>query len=320
MHTHRRKTCPIEQSDYDIMITHITMNNVVLFFQSTVNKSWRDKLTGVYRYARKVDWQIQVLPISLSPTELRQQVKLWDPLGCLIDRGMTFSRCPISFFRQVPSVYLDQNPRKAPSEILNVVHDSAACAHAAIAELKHCDCNSYLYYAGSIPAFWIADREQAFREDMAMIGKPFTIIAKETDIADALIKVPKPCGVFAAYDSAAQQVIAEANRLRISIPGDLYVVGIDNDELICENTRPALTSVLPDFERAGYELAKLLDAKIKNPELNSVTLTYGPNQVFRRETTRKLSKTDIRVQKTPSISSAITPPATIFVSMKLSRS
>jgi len=272
------------------------MQKTVLFFQSTVNKSWRDKLQGVYRYAREADWQIQILPVGMNTTQLRQQFKLWKPLGCLVDRGMSFARCPVAFFSKMPVVFLDQNPRTAPRDILNVIHDSAGSAHAAIAELIRCDCASYLYYPGTVPAFWLVEREQTFRDDMARLDRPFAILKQSGNLAETLKKTPRPCGVFAAHDLAAQQVIAEANRLGLDIPGDLYVVGIDNDELICENTRPALTSVLPDFEKAGYELARLLDARINNSRLRGVTVKYGPAMLCRRETTHKLAKTDIRVR------------------------
>lgn len=271
------------------------MQNVVLFFQSTVNKSWRDKLSGVYRYAKEADWQIQVLPVSMSTAQLRQQFTLWNPLGCLVDRGMSFARCPTAFFGKTPVVFLDQNPKSAPKGILNVIHDSAACSRLACTELRRCDCASYLYYSGEVPAFWLTAREQAFRSELAKVRRPIFILHQRGDLSQALKDAPKPCGVFAAHDLAAQQVISEANRLGIGIPGQLYVVGIDNDELICENTRPALTSVLPDFERAGYELAKLLDAKLHSPQLRGVTIKYGPVNICRRETTRKLVKSDIRV-------------------------
>lgn len=270
------------------------MQQVVLFFQSTLYKSWRDKLQGVYRYARKADWLVQVLPANISMAELFQQVKYWRPIGCLVDRGLSFARCPTRFSKHLPTVFLDQDPEKAPHDILNVVHDSTASAHMAVADLIRCDCASYLYYSGPIPAFWQKERERAFRDDITRIKKPFIIVRLEEDLMHALQTVPKPCGVFAAYDRIAQRVIAEANQLRIRIPGDLYVSSIDNDELICKNTYPPLTSVLPDFEKAGYELAKLLDEKIHVPQLNSVTIKYGPVELCRRETTCKLAKTDVR--------------------------
>ena len=65
------------------------MQNVVLFFQSTVNKSWRDKLAGVYRFAQKVGWQVQVVNTHGNRTEITEALDLWQPIGCIVDRNDT---------------------------------------------------------------------------------------------------------------------------------------------------------------------------------------------------------------------------------------
>ncbi|MBO7683769.1 MAG: substrate-binding domain-containing protein, partial [Kiritimatiellae bacterium] len=39
----------------------------------------------------------------------------------------------------------------------------------------------------------------------------------------------------------------------------MAVLGVDNDALICENARPRLSSVQPDFEEEGRLAAETLD-------------------------------------------------------------
>ena len=74
-----------------------------------------------------------------------------------------------------------------------------------------------------------------------------------------LRELPKPCGLFAITDTVAEQVLSAAQGENITVPNDLAVIGVDNDESICERTYPTLTSVMPDFEGAGYLAARLLD-------------------------------------------------------------
>ncbi len=80
----------------------------------------------------------------------------------------------------------------------------------------------------------------------------------QKELGDWLAHLPKPVGIFAANDFMAAQVAAAASRVGLDIPGDIALVGVDNDELLCENTNPTLSSVRPDFRAAGEKAAELL--------------------------------------------------------------
>ena len=64
---------------------------------------------------------------------------------------------------------------------------------------------------------------------------------------------------MAYNDSRAQTVIDACRMAHLKIPGQIQVIGVDNEVEICENTFPTLTSILPDFEGSGYLAAQLLD-------------------------------------------------------------
>lgn len=46
-------------------------------------------------------------------------------------------------------------------------------------------------------------------------------------------------------------------RLGLSVPDDIAILGVDNDEGICENTVPTLSSIAPDFTEGGYLAASI---------------------------------------------------------------
>lgn len=81
----------------------------------------------------------------------------------------------------------------------------------------------------------------------------------ERTLADWVRSLPKPIGVLACNDVRGQQLINACRDLDIAVPDDVAVIGVDNDELICDLSDPPLTSVEPDTERIGYEAAALLD-------------------------------------------------------------
>jgi LacI family transcriptional regulator len=78
-------------------------------------------------------------------------------------------------------------------------------------------------------------------------------------LADWIRKLPKPIGVMACYDIRAQQLLDVCREIDVAVPDDVAVIGVDNDELLCDLSSPPLTSVIPNAVRTGYEAAALLD-------------------------------------------------------------
>lgn len=81
----------------------------------------------------------------------------------------------------------------------------------------------------------------------------------ETHLADWLVSLPKPVGMMACNDIRGQQVLQACRLTGLSVPDEVAVVGVDNDELLCELCTPALSSVVPDTRRIGLEAGALLD-------------------------------------------------------------
>lgn len=101
---------------------------IILFFQSTTRNSWNRKLAGVHRFAQERNWFVQVIERFATPAEIRRAMKAWQPAGCLVDRGMSRGGAPDSVFKDIPTVYLDQDPRRRSRLHPCLLHDSAASA------------------------------------------------------------------------------------------------------------------------------------------------------------------------------------------------
>lgn len=80
-----------------------------------------------------------------------------------------------------------------------------------------------------------------------------------------LFDLPKPIGLWACNDVRARQVLSAAQRKGIRIPDEVAVLGVDDDEVICDLSQPPLSSIEPNTHRIGYEgaaqLAELLAGK-----------------------------------------------------------
>jgi LacI family transcriptional regulator len=71
--------------------------------------------------------------------------------------------------------------------------------------------------------------------------------------------LPKPVGILATDDMAAHDLAAACLEANILIPEQVAVVGVNNDDLLCESAWPPLSSVNADYQRAGFSAAQLLD-------------------------------------------------------------
>ena len=275
------------------------MTPTILFFQSATmtSKSWRDKLSGVYRFATEVGWQVQMIPMDSSATVIRETIGLYRPIGCIVDRSRSSARPPVAVFQGLPVVLMDQNPRTSGRTYSCVNHDSAATAAFAAQELLKTDLANFTYAPAEPAKPWSLEREKSFAKAIRKTGRTYLRWPNQAQARSPLADLPRPCGILCANDQVAQNVILQANRLGLSVPDDLSVIGIDNDEFICEHTKPSLTSVLPDFENAGYLAAQKLAEVIRNPKARVTVVTYGPREIFRRESTRRLKRTDPRVRR-----------------------
>ena len=287
------------------------MTKVVLFFQAATlrSKAWRDKLAGVYRYADKAKWQVQMVQSGASADEINYMLDVWKPIGCIIDRSSSDLRNPTNLFRGIPVVLMDQNPRTARHGYSNVNHDSTATATLAAHELLQTNVETFSYVPHRIDTHWNRQRQRALSAAVRKAGKRFidwgttpfagnlTTAQQDRLIAERLGQFPVPFGLLCANDQIAQRVMHMAGEVGLSIPRDMTIIGIDNDELICENTRPTLSSVLPDFQRGGYIAAELLDRVIRDPTASAVNASYGPLQLVRRQSTRRFTFQDPLVNR-----------------------
>ena len=274
--------------------------DIILFFQSTLRKSWRQKLAGANMFAQEHGWFIQVINRFNSPKEIRNALKEWHPIGCLVDCAMSHGAPPDILFRDVPTVYLDLDPACRSPEHPCLLHDSAAEAMLAGGELLKLKCKSYAYIGTGKDLHWDRDRLAQFQKDVKAAGNSVTVLP-QAGLKEAIVKLPRPCGILGTNDDCAIKAYHAATAAGLAIPDDVAIAGIDNDEMFSESVSPGLTSAEPDFEGAGYRLAQMLAKEIDraaDPLNNRVeTEFYGPLRLVKRGSTAAPSGTSPRVRR-----------------------
>lgn len=118
-------------------------------------------------------------------------------------------------------------------------------------------------------------------------------------IANWLTSLPKPLALMACNDDRAVDVLAACKIAQFKIPEDIAILGVDNDELICNFSYPKLSSIVLSAERAGYEAAKVLDKLMKGKKIpkNEKPVTILPLHVVTRQSTDTIAIEDKTVAK-----------------------
>ena len=117
------------------------------------------------------------------------------------------------------------------------------------------------------------------------------------DIARWLKKTPKPVGVMACYDIRGQQVLEACRRAGLVVPDEVGVVGVHNDELLCDLCDPPLTSVIPNARRAGYEAAALLDRMLRGERVATQAVLLEPVGIACRQSSDVVALSDAGIAK-----------------------
>ena len=107
----------------------------------------------------------------------------------------------------------------------------------------------------------------------------------EHAVAAWLRKLPHPLALVACNDICGQQVLNACREHGINVPGQVAVMGVDDDEVLCTISEPPISSIKPDAERLGSEAAALLDAMMKRKRVNPGLVQIPPLWIVERAST-----------------------------------
>ena len=279
----------------------------VLVFRTTSLECWQYKFEGMSRFANAHGWRLQVIDGDTSARQAANLLDFWEPLGCIVEADGGTTKLRPRHFHNTPVVFLDHSPEIVGEGASVVRHDSAKIAQVAAKELLKLDFHNYALVGWFSHAYWMLDKLEAFKSVLELHGRTVHVFEPEVEdrggtislqrrLRDWLRGLPKPCGIFGVNDYITERAFSVATNLGYEIPEELAFVGADNDELICETTRPSLTSIMPDFTTTGYMAAELLAAKIDDPSSPAVLHVVPPLRVVRRQSTRLFKRSDANVQ------------------------
>ena len=177
---------------------------------------------------------------------------------------------------------------------------------AAAEHLRQCGLQSFAFVGNSHHLYSI-EREAGFREALAAAGyaaqhyyerharsyrRRGRLLVLDKRLRRWLQALPKPSGIFAGHDVWALQVVEACRLVGLRVPEDIAVVGVDNDDLLCELARPSLSSVIVPAERVGFEAAALLERLMAGDKRPREAVLIPPPGVVSRKSSDVLAIDD----------------------------
>jgi LacI family transcriptional regulator len=94
-----------------------------------------------------------------------------------------------------------------------------------------------------------------------------------------------PLGVYVGQEVCGRMVVQAGHRRGWRIPDDVSIVAGKNQETLCEQPRPSLTSIEIGYDRIGYAAAELLDRLMRGLEPPTEPIRVPPQGLVVREST-----------------------------------
>jgi len=286
----------------------------VVILTSTIVKGLHEMLQGVLQYAQEHGpWR--VYQQENRPWMYRlQNLKQWGCTGIIAADYHSAEDARLIAASGVPVIVLLQpHPMRQPSYPLFhypcVLWDSKAIGRMAAEYFieRH---YAHFAFVGHTQSenYWSKEREQSFRQTLRKAGHrtchvygPCTTAeqrdwAAERPRMEAWLKaLPKPVALFAPNDRRGKQVLDACLDAGVSVPDEVAVLGVDNDDWVCEATVPTLSSIQCDPKPAGYRIAEHLDRMMHGERLKKKEYLIEPIGVVTRQSTEWTAIADKKI-------------------------
>lgn len=165
---------------------------------------------------------------------------------------------------------------------------------------------NFAFY-GNKNFFWSKARAEGYRREVERIRGNYYYFESElldsmqwsrehVELDNWLQGLPKPVALFACDDNFALQVSEMCKVNNINIPDELSLLGVDNDELICNLSHPSISSIVTDDENGGYQTGKMLQNLILNKNNIPFNINIDPVRIELRQSTEKYNISDSYVK------------------------
>ncbi len=257
----------------------------IAFAHNNINHNTEGLMDGISEFIRdKGDWQLIIWPDSSL-----KSLAFLKKRGC---KGAFVSSQTATKAKELLQIGIPVVAVSTLETMLNLPKVSANSKQVAEMAADYLLKKKFKNFAffGLTQAKWSSERLKHFSDLLSKAGfnvdvfeekqipvindfMPFTrqwitmtLSTGQSKLIKWLEELPKPAAILASCDIFACHLINVAQEAGINIPDEIAILGVNNDQAICNICDPPLSSIALNFKKAGYNAAKLLDKLISGQE------------------------------------------------------
>lgn len=183
--------------------------------------------------------------------------------------------------------------------------DDAAVGRAAASYFLRAGYRHFACLSNGRP--FARQRVRAFIAELAAAGHPCTVRTEteasdiyymeswrraDADLAAWLAAQPKPLAIFAVHDPLGRLICEASRDGGLPVPEEIAVIGANNDELVCNLSYPALSSVVIPWNRLGTAVGEAMMELVETGRARPTATMIEPGGVVPRESTDLVATQD----------------------------
>ena len=198
-----------------------------------------------------------------------------------------------------------QNFKERADKICNITGDYVKTGVMAADFFLDRGYSNFAYY-GRKDMIWSRERSDGFKRRIEGAGFSVSVLNVEhrenedwsfdsVAVSNWLLSLPKPVALFACDDYFASQITETCKIYNIAVPDEISVLGVDNDDLLCNISDPPLSSIVLDVEKGGYLAACALHQLMNREIAQACNIVIPPMRIEMRKSTDQYAVTDQHV-------------------------
>ena len=266
-------------------------------------------LKGVLAYSKSHEpWVVCRMPPSYKNSHgiegVLKWAKTWQADAII---GRFDNDDNVELFRENGIIALAQDYKSRFSNIPNITGDYRKTGRMAAEFFLSKGFQNFAFY-GYRDTVWSQERCEGFYECIAAQGFGNNFYSYQDQSLDDLWfyeappllnwlkSLPQPTALMACDDNQGNRIteICKVNNIRV--PDKIAILGVDNDEIICNLSDPPLSSISQNIVRGGFEAAALIEHLLNDEEATYQDVVLQPVNIINRLSTDFYSTTDAHIQ------------------------
>lgn len=255
-------------------------------------------LRGIIKYSQQTQqWEVCRMPPAFKRKVGMKGVVEWaKKWGADVVIGQFEPDDNVSLFEKNGIIAIAQDYKKKFDTIPNITADYLTTGRMAAELFLDKGFRNFAFF-GYKDVCWSDDRCEGFFsrvEEAGFAGNFYSYTLQEIDelwyydakkLQDWIISLPKPIAIMACDDNQGSMLIDACNAVGVSIPSEVSLIGVDNDEVICNLSNPTLSSIFVDIEKGGYETAIMAEKMIADRSFRGSDIVLHPQKIVNRMST-----------------------------------